>query len=73
MLLMTCVYLPETDADTVRESTTPSLPQFDMPDIAQLPSDGVEYNSMADNQVKQMVDRLTALVFIRIQRSVKNI
>ena len=44
------------------------MPALELPDTPELPSPGVEYSSLPDNTIKQLVDKLTALVYSRVQQ-----
>ena len=44
------------------------LPPIDMPDVPELPSQGVEYNSLSANQVKQVMDKLTSNVYHKVKQ-----
>ncbi|XP_053409232.1 uncharacterized protein LOC123561373 isoform X4 [Mercenaria mercenaria] len=45
------------------------LPALELPQTAALPSEGVEYSSFSANQIKQLMDKLTGLVYRRIRES----
>ena len=47
------------------------LPPLELPQTAQLPSEGVEYSSFSANQIKQLMDKLTGLVYRRIREYVQ--
>jgi len=44
------------------------LELFELPEVAQLPSDGIEYNSLPDNKIKQMIESVTSLIFQHTQK-----
>jgi len=41
---------------------------FEMPEVPLLPTEGVQYDSLADNHIKQFVDSLMSLVYQRVQQ-----
>lgn len=43
------------------------LPALELPVTATLPSEGVDYSSFSANQIKQLMDKLTGLVYRRIR------
>ncbi|KAJ8316357.1 hypothetical protein KUTeg_006371 [Tegillarca granosa] len=45
------------------------LPPLELPETATLPSEGVQYSSLSANQIKQVMDKLTGLVYRRIRQS----
>ncbi|KAK6172547.1 hypothetical protein SNE40_016179 [Patella caerulea] len=45
------------------------LPPLDIPDTERLPTEGVQYSSLSINQIKQMMDALTSLVYHRVKQS----
>lgn len=49
-------------------SESMELTTVDIPEMAALPSPGVQYTSMSANQIKQLSDKLTALVFQRVRQ-----
>lgn len=51
----------------VGEKESEDLPPLELPETIPLPSDGVEYRSLSANQIKQMMDKLTGLVYRRIR------
>ncbi|KAL5020322.1 hypothetical protein ScPMuIL_003214 [Solemya velum] len=53
----------------VGEKESEDLPPLELPETIPLPSDGVEYRSLSANQIKQMMDKLTGLVYRRIRES----
>lgn len=42
------------------------LPSIEVPEVAALPTEGVDYSSLSAIKIKQLVDRLTSLVYHRI-------
>jgi hypothetical protein len=58
----------EAVVDTDAKDEDEKIEVFELPVIPQLPSDGVEYSSLPDNQIKQMIDQLTSLVFQHTQK-----
>ncbi|XP_052258855.1 uncharacterized protein LOC127863384 isoform X2 [Dreissena polymorpha] len=45
------------------------LPALELPQTAPLPSEGVEYSNFSANTIKQLMDKLTGLVYRRIRES----
>ncbi|XP_052060514.1 uncharacterized protein LOC127700861 isoform X4 [Mytilus californianus] len=45
------------------------LPPLEIPETVPLPSEGLEYSSLSANQIKQVMDKLTGLVYRRIRES----
>lgn len=43
------------------------LPPLEIPETVSLPSEGVEYSALSANQIKQVMDKLTGLVYRRIR------
>lgn len=43
------------------------LPPLEIPETVPLPSEGLEYSSLSANQIKQVMDKLTGLVYRRIR------
>ena len=43
-------------------------PLVEMPDTPDLPTEGVEYDSLPENTVRQLIDRLTARVYSCVQQ-----
>ena len=48
-------------------SDSEELPALEIPETATLPSEGVEYSNLSTNQIKQVMDKLTGLVYRRIR------
>ncbi|KAK3108743.1 hypothetical protein FSP39_014630 [Pinctada imbricata] len=50
-------------------SESDELPPLEIPETAALPTEGVEYSNLSANQIKQVMDKLTGLVYRRIRES----
>jgi len=72
------LYLMSFDSITESVSTTAAqkliagteseeLPALELPQTATLPSEGVEYSNFSANIIKQLMDKLTGLVYRRIR------
>lgn len=46
------------------------LPPLEIPETVSLPSEGIEYSALSANQIKQVMDKLTGLVYRRIREYV---
>ena len=51
----------------VAGSESEELPSLELPQTASLPSEGVEYSNFQANQIKQLMDKLTGLIYRRIR------
>lgn len=51
-------------------SESDELPPLEIPETVPLPTEGVKYESLSANQIKQVMDKLTGLVYRRIREYV---
>lgn len=51
-------------------SESEELPPLDIPETVPLPTEGVKYESLSANQIKQVMDKMTGLVYRRIREYV---
>ncbi|XP_056010102.1 uncharacterized protein LOC125667097 [Ostrea edulis] len=50
-------------------SESDELPPLDIPDPVPLPTEGIKYESLSANQIKQVMDKMTGLVYRRIREA----
>nr|XP_022320176.1 dynein beta chain, flagellar outer arm-like isoform X6 [Crassostrea virginica] len=50
-------------------SESDELPPLEIPETVPLPTEGVKYESLSANQIKQVMDKLTGLVYRRIREA----
>lgn len=51
-------------------SESDELPPLEIPETVPLPTEGVKYESLSANQIKQVMDKITGLVYRRIREYV---
>lgn len=51
-------------------SESDELPPLEIPETVPLPTEGVKYESLSANQIKQVMDKMTGLVYRRIREYV---
>ncbi|XP_023931015.1 dynein beta chain, ciliary-like [Lingula anatina] len=59
----------EEEGETDINDDPEKLPAWELPDIPDLPSEGVDYSSMAEDQVKTLVDAVTTTLYQHIKQS----